>query len=58
MASPDPIPQRPSDEELIRRIQGGEKELFYELIQPYERAVYLAAFGILGNEADAEEAAQ
>lgn len=57
-ASANPAPLRASDEELIRRIQAGEKELFYELIQPYERSVYLAAFGILGNEADAEESAQ
>jgi len=57
-ASANPAPQRANDEELIRRIQAGEKELFYELIQPYERSVYLAAFGILGNEADAEESAQ
>src|SRR6476620_6563760 len=57
-ASANPAPQRAGDEELIRRIQAGEKELFYELVQPYERSVYLAALGILGNEADAEESAQ
>jgi RNA polymerase sigma-70 factor (ECF subfamily) len=43
---------------LIRRIRGGEHELFYELIRPYERRVYAAAFAILRNEADAEDAAQ
>src|SRR5436309_7561363 len=37
---------------------GGEHELFYELIRPYERRVYSAAFAILRNEADAEDAAQ
>ncbi len=57
-ASPNPVQQRASEEELIRRIQAGEKELFYDLIQPYERGLYLAALGILGNEADAEESAQ
>jgi len=43
---------------LIARVCAGEKELFYELVQPYERPVYLAAFSILQNEADAEDAAQ
>ena len=32
--------------------------MFYELIRPYERRVYAAAFAILRNEADAEDAAQ
>jgi RNA polymerase sigma-70 factor (ECF subfamily) len=43
---------------LIARICAGEKELFYELIRPYERAVYIAAHSILQNEADAEDVAQ
>lgn len=43
---------------LIERVCAGEKELFYELISPYERSVYMAAFSVLRNEADAEEAAQ
>jgi RNA polymerase sigma-70 factor (ECF subfamily) len=43
---------------LIRRIRNGEHELFYELIRPYERRVYAAAFAILRNETDAEDAAQ
>lgn len=44
--------------ELIERIKNGEKELFYELIRPHERSVYVAALAILQNEADAEEVAQ
>ena len=43
---------------LIRRIRDGEHELFYELIRPYERRVYAAAFAILRNEADADDVAQ
>ena len=43
---------------LISRILAGEKELFHELIRPYERMVYLTVFSILRNEADAEDAAQ
>jgi RNA polymerase sigma-70 factor (ECF subfamily) len=43
---------------LIERIQRGERELFYELIRPYEKRVFVIAFTILRNEADAEDAAQ
>jgi RNA polymerase sigma-70 factor (ECF subfamily) len=46
------------EEALIRRIRDGEHDLFYELIQPYERRVYFAAFAILRNQADAEDVAQ
>ena len=47
-----------NEEALIRRIRDGEHDLFYELIQPYERRVYFAAFAILRNQADAEDVAQ
>ncbi len=43
---------------LIERIREGEKDLYYDLIHPYERSVYLAAYSVLKNEADAEEVAQ
>ena len=43
---------------LIERVCSGETQLFYELISPYERRVYVAAVSVLQNEADAEEAAQ
>jgi RNA polymerase sigma-70 factor (ECF subfamily) len=43
---------------LIERVCAGEKQLFYELIGPYERSVYVAAVSILQNQADAEEASQ
>jgi RNA polymerase sigma-70 factor, ECF subfamily len=46
------------EEALIRRIRDGEHDLFYQLIRPYERRVYSAAFAILRNEADAEDVAQ
>ena len=52
-------PAKPFHEEmLIQRIRNGEHELFYDLIQPYERRVYATAFAILRNEADAEDVAQ
>ena len=46
------------EETLIRRVRNGEHELFYDLIRPYERRVYAAAFAILHHEADAEDVAQ
>jgi RNA polymerase sigma-70 factor (ECF subfamily) len=46
------------ERELIRRVQNGEPEQFYELIRPFESRVYAAAFSILRNPADAEDAAQ
>ncbi len=47
-----------SDEELIGLVLSGQPEYFYELVKPHERRVYLAAFGILQNRADAEDVAQ
>lgn len=46
------------ERELIQRVCNGEHEVFYDLIQPYERRVWGAAFAILRNEADAEDAVQ
>ncbi|MGA2696789.1 MAG: sigma-70 family RNA polymerase sigma factor [Terriglobales bacterium] len=47
-----------NEDALIRRVQNGERDLFYELVQPYERRLYAAAFSILRNPHDAEDAAQ
>ena len=44
--------------ECIRRILGGEKHLFHELIRPCERSIFLLLFSLLKNETDAEDAAQ
>jgi RNA polymerase sigma-70 factor (ECF subfamily) len=46
------------EQELLRRVRAGEKKVFYELVKPFERRIYSAAFAILRNEADAEDAAQ
>jgi RNA polymerase sigma-70 factor (ECF subfamily) len=43
---------------LIRRVQNGQRDVFYQLVQPYERRLYAAAFSILRNSHDAEDAAQ
>jgi RNA polymerase sigma-70 factor (ECF subfamily) len=44
--------------EMIARILAGERELFHDLIRPYERGLYLAAYAIVQHEADAEDIAQ
>jgi sigma-70-like protein len=43
---------------MIVRILAGERELFHELIRPYERGLYVAAYSIVQHEADAEDIAQ
>lgn len=48
----------PREQHLIARVQSGQTDLFYELVRPYERRVYAAAFAILRNESDAEDVAQ
>jgi len=50
--------QADRDAELIARVLAGERELFHELVRPYEKSVYFAAFSVLQNEQDAEDAAQ
>jgi RNA polymerase sigma-70 factor (ECF subfamily) len=53
--------QRPgtdAESALIERVLAGEGECFYELIKPYERALYVAAQSVMQNEADAEDVAQ
>src|SRR5260370_18095442 len=58
VTSLEPPAEQCNEATLIRRVREGEHELFYELIRPYERRVYAAAFAILRNEADAEDVAQ
>jgi RNA polymerase sigma-70 factor, ECF subfamily len=47
-----------SQPELVRRACEGDKDAFYCLVRPCERAIYVAAVSILNNPADAEEVAQ
>lgn len=44
--------------EFIERIRSGEKDLFHELIRPYQRAAYLAAYALLQDQAEAEDVVQ
>jgi RNA polymerase sigma-70 factor (ECF subfamily) len=43
---------------LIHRVINGEIDCFYELVRPYERAIFLAALSLVRNEADAEDIVQ
>jgi RNA polymerase sigma-70 factor (ECF subfamily) len=51
-----PNPEFEAD--FIRRILAGEGHLFHELIRPCERPIYFLLLSLLGNEAEAEDAAQ
>ncbi len=46
------------ESELIERVRIGEKNLFHDLVRPYEKRVYLTALALLGNVEEAEDAAQ
>lgn len=54
----EPLANPVRESELIRDILRGKRSLFHDLIKPYERAVYVAAYGIARNHEDAEEISQ
>jgi RNA polymerase sigma-70 factor (ECF subfamily) len=58
MASAATDPRNIREAEMISRILAGERELFYDLIKPYERTIFLIAYSVLRCEADAEEVSQ
>src|SRR3954453_7741290 len=53
-----PRPVAHEEAAIIRRVLEGDNSLFYELVRPYERAVFVAAMSVVHNEHDAEEVAQ
>ena len=53
-----PTAQIVTEQALLERVKAGESELFYQLIEPYQRAVFSAAYSVVANDADAEEVAQ
>jgi RNA polymerase sigma-70 factor (ECF subfamily) len=57
MSAPNTVPDI-RETELIQRVCSGDHEAFYELMKPYEKAVYFAARSVVNNPADAEEVAQ
>jgi RNA polymerase sigma-70 factor (ECF subfamily) len=52
------LAEQSSEPVLIQRILAGEKDLFHDLIRPYERGAFLLAYSILRNQDDAEETVQ
>jgi RNA polymerase sigma-70 factor, ECF subfamily len=48
----------PKEMEWIARILRGERDLFHDLIRPYERTVFLTAVSVLRDSTEAEDAAQ
>jgi RNA polymerase sigma-70 factor (ECF subfamily) len=51
-------PPMPSDEQLLARLAGGDREALEELFQRYRLLAYRVAQRFLGNEADALDAVQ
>ena len=49
---------RAKEEVLIRRVLGGDKDSFLDLIQPYQRTVYATMVSMLGSKEDAEDVTQ
>jgi RNA polymerase sigma-70 factor (ECF subfamily) len=49
---------RATERVLINRILEGEKDLFLELIRPYQRTVYATLISMLGSKEDAEDVTQ
>ena len=54
----DPMLNPVPDQELIERIQGGEKRLFEALIRKYNQRLYRIGMSILENDMEAEDAMQ
>jgi RNA polymerase sigma-70 factor (ECF subfamily) len=52
------VPENVGEDDLIRQICQGQTELFYHLIQPYERKVFAVAYSVVNDAAEAEEIAQ
>ena len=46
------------ESELIAAILAGDTELYYQLIRPHERRVYIMALSCMKNKEDAEDVAQ
>ena len=46
------------ESDLIASILAGDKELFHNLIQPYERMIFSTVSAVLKNDVDAEDVAQ
>lgn len=47
-----------NEAQTICRILSGERSLYYDLVAPYQRVIYLSALSVLRNEAEAEDCVQ
>jgi len=47
-----------SDEQIVERALAGDVDAFGEIVRRWERRIFALAFGILGREEDARDAAQ
>lgn len=47
-----------TDEQIVERALAGDVEAFGEIVRRWERRIFALAFGILGREEDARDAAQ
>jgi len=50
--------KRVAEQVLISRILAGQKDLFLELVRPYQRTVYATVISMLGSKEDAEDVTQ
>lgn len=53
-----PLPREISDEEVVRRVVAGERELFELLLRRYNQRIYRAVRAVLRNTEDTEDVMQ
>ena len=58
MASEPIHPLTPTDEQLVRRASGGDRDAFHELVDRHAGRLFGLAVQLLGNSADAEDVLQ
>ncbi len=58
MINPSTTENQEAELRLIAEVLAGNLERYYDLIAPIQRRVYLTAYEVLGNPADAEDVAQ
>ena len=57
-ARPATPPEPVTDDQLVARVVGGDQGAFAQLVERYKRPVHTLAYRLIGNAADAEDAAQ
>ncbi len=57
-ARPATPPEPITDDQLVARAVGGDQGAFAQLVERYKRPVHTLAYRLIGNSADAEDAAQ